>query len=272
MPKGTLIAIGGNEDKRDDMRILRRTIEAARGQARTAVVIAAASREPVETSRPYLRAFEELGIEHVLPLDLQSRREVEEERTTRRLEEADIVYFTGGDQTRLADVLRGSAALDLIRQRYEAGAVVAGTSAGAAAMSQTMISRGKAEEGLAKGNVEMDEGLGLLPGVIVDTHFIQRGRFSRLLEAVAQHRDLLGLGIAEDTALVVHEGRYFEVVGSDNVIVVDGREISDTNMREARPGDALTVEHAVVHALADGYWFDLHGRVFHPPPKREVAA
>jgi cyanophycinase len=273
-PKGTLVAIGGNEDKTDDMVILRRTLEAVRGEAKNAIVVAAASREPVEASRPYLRAFEDLGLEHVRPLDLQSRREVEEERTLRRLREADVVYFTGGDQLRLADALRGSEALSILRQRYQSGAVIAGTSAGAAAMSATMIARGDPEEGLSKGNVELDEGLGLIPNVIVDTHFIQRGRFSRLLEAVAHHPELLGIGIAEDTAFVLREGRYLEVVGSDNVIVVDGREIRDTNTREARRGENLTVERAIVHALAEGYWFDLQDRVFYTPKQaaKEVPA
>ena len=264
-PKGTLVAIGGNEDKRDEMRILRQTIEEVRGEAKSAVVIAAASREPVEASRPYLRAFEELGIDRVRPLDLQSRREVEEQRTLDRLADADIVYFTGGDQKRLVEALRDSQALELIRERYHAGAVIAGTSAGAAAMSATMIAGGRAEDALSKGNIEIDIGLGLISGVLIDTHFIQRGRFARLLEAVAQHHELLGLGIAEDTAFILREGRYLEVVGSDNVVVVDGSEIRETNLRKARQGDAVTVQHAIVHALADGYWFDVQDRAFYTP-------
>jgi cyanophycinase len=132
-------------------------------------------------------------------------------------------------------------------------------------MSATMIKRGRTDDALAKGNVELDEGLGLARDVVIDTHFIQRGRFGRLLEVVTRHPELLGIGIAEDTALLVREGRYAEVVGSDNIIVLDGREIVTTNTREAREGDALTVEHAVVHALADGYWFDLRERVFYTP-------
>lgn len=264
-PRGILVGIGGNEDKEDDMVILRRITSELDGSAKRAVVIAAASREPVEASRPYLRAFEELGIEHVRPLDLQSRSEVEEDRTLRRLREADIIYFTGGDQTRLADVLHGSEALEIIRQRYRDGAVVAGTSAGAAAMSATMITSGKPEKGLEKGNTETSHaGLALLPGTVIDTHFIQRGRFSRLLEVIARHTDLLGLGLSEDTAFILREGRYIEVEGSDNLIIIDGREIKHSDAHVAKEGESLTVDRAIVHALAEGDRFDLQERLVAP--------
>ena len=257
-PKGTLVAIGGGEDKENDRRVLRRIVEEAKGGAKTVVVVAAASREPVETSRPYLRAFEDMGIPHVRPLDLQSRREVEERRTEERLEEADVVYFTGGDQVRLADVLRGSKALDVIRARYEDGAVIAGTSAGAAAMSATMLAGG-----------EVEEGLGLLPHTIIDTHFIQRGRFSRLIEAVTQEPHLIGLGISEDTAFVVRDGHRLEVIGSDNVIVVEGHEIRHSNVDDEQAGGAMAVERVILHALSDGYTFDLTTRAFGAPQRTQ---
>lgn len=273
-PQGTLIAIGGNEDKEDEMVVLRRVIDEVRGEARRVEVVAAASREPREASRPYLRAFEDMGIRRVDALDLQRRSDVEDRRTTDRLEEADVIYFTGGDQARLADVLEGTRALEIIKERYQAGAVIAGSSAGAAAMSATMLAEGKEEDGLAKGNVRTSPGLGLLPLTVIDTHFIQRGRFSRLLEAVTANPELLGLGISEDTGFIVRQGRHLEVVGSDNVIVVDGREIQRTNLREARDGEALAVERAIVHALADGYGFDLATRALTAPhgTKREVVA
>ncbi|HVM46176.1 MAG TPA: cyanophycinase, partial [Candidatus Thermoplasmatota archaeon] len=169
-PKGTLVAIGGREDKEDDMVILRRVLDEVKGNVKHVEIIAAASREPREAAQPYLRAFEELDIERVDYLELQSRREVEERRTEERLEEADVIYFTGGDQVRLVDAFRGTRALDIIRERYEGGAVIAGTSAGAAAMSETMLARGDPEEGLNKGNTETAPGLGLLPHAIIDTH------------------------------------------------------------------------------------------------------
>lgn len=264
-PLGALVAIGGKEDKLDEKNILARTLGAVHGEARNVVVIGAASREPGPAQRPYLRAFERLGIEKVRTLSLQHRRDIEEERTLERLREADVIYFTGGDQVRLVDAFRGSEALELVRERYERGAVIAGTSAGAVAMSEVMIARGESHEGLTKGNVKFGEGLGLLPGTIIDSHFLQRGRMARLVEAVTHKPDLLGLGLSEDTGVIVREGRYCEVVGSDTVIVVDGREIKRSNKDEARDGEPLTVERAIVHALAEGSWFDIETRAWIEP-------
>lgn len=273
-PKGTLIAVGGAEDKSDDMVILRRCIEETRGEAKRAVIIGAASREPREAMRPYVRAFEELGMDDVIDLALRSHESVEDERTVEDLRGADVIYFTGGDQVRLAESFRGTPALDAIRERYHAGAVIAGTSAGAAAMSATMVARGKPDEGLTKGNIELDEGLGLLQGVVIDTHFIQRGRLGRLLEVVAHHPDLLGLGISEDTAFVLRGGRHLQVAGSDNLIIVDGSEIKRTTTREAKEGAALSLEHAIVHALSEGDTFDLAERAFRKieRPENKIAA
>lgn len=251
------------------MVILRRCIDETKGDARNAVVIGGASREPREAIRPYLRAFEELGIERVTDLELQSRREVEEGRTLDALREADIVYFTGGDQARLADVLRGTEALSIVKQRYHEGAVIGGTSAGAAAMSEVMITRGKPDEGLTKGNTEVDEGLALLHDVVIDTHFIQRGRFGRLLEIVAHQPQLLGLGISEDTAIVLRGGRHLQVAGSDNLIIIDGSQVKRTSTREAKEGDPLSIDHAIVHALSEGDTFDIVARAFKKIEKPE---
>lgn len=264
-PKGTLIAIGGAEDKEDDMVILRRVIDEVKGKAERVEVIAAASREPREAARPYLDAFKELGLKTIDWMALDRRDDVEDRKTLERLEEADIVYFTGGDQVRLAETLRGTRALGVMRERFEQGAVIAGTSAGAAAMSQTMLARGDPEEGLNKGNVRTASGLGLLPQTIIDTHFIQRGRFSRLMEAITHESQLLGLGISEDTALIVREGHLIEVAGSDNVIIVDGSSITHTNHDEVEHGEAMAVEGVLVHALVEGYRYDLEARRFLPP-------
>lgn len=270
-PKGTLVAVGGNDDARDDVVVLRRVMDKVKGGARNAVVVAAASPDPVETSRPYLRALEDLGIDRVRPLDLQSRREVEERRTEERLMDADLVCFTGGDQARLAEVLRDSKALDILRQRYAEGAVVAGTGAGAAALGQVLLPRGRAEEGREAGGADA-RGLGLLPQSVIDTHFVQRGRFSRLIDAVTRDTALVGLGVGEGTAFVVREGRRVEVVGSGNVIVIDGRELRHASRERAGPGDAMAVERLILHALAEGYGFDLETREFHAPKAEQAVS
>ena len=271
-PKGTLVAVGGNDDARDDLVVLRRILGDVKGGAKNAIVVAAASRDPVATSRPYLRAFEDLGIDRVRPLDLQSRREAEERRTEERLMDADVVYFTGGDPVRLAGTLRGSKALDILRQRYAEGAVVAGTGAGAVALGHAMLPHGRAEEGRDAGDADASKGLGLLPASIIDTHFVQRGRFSRLIDAVTQAPALVGLGIGEDTAFVVREGRHVEVVGSGNVIVIDGAELRHANRERAGPADAIAVERVILHALAEGYGFDLEAREFRAPKAKQAVS
>lgn len=271
VPKGILVAVGGAEDKEDDMVVLRRVLEEVRGEAERVEVVAAASREPREASAPYLRAFKEMGIRTVDWLALADANEANDDRTVRRLAEADVVYFTGGDQVKLARTLRGSEALRTILARYGEGAVIAGTSAGAAALSQTMLARGTPEEGLNKGNVKTEPGLGLMAHGVIDTHFLQRGRFARLLEVVTHDPRLTGIGISEDTAIVVREGVKLEVVGSDNVIIFDGSEVLHTNADEADRGEVLVMARAIVHALAAGCHYDLATREIRVPKVATVA-
>ncbi|HET6398187.1 MAG TPA: cyanophycinase [Candidatus Thermoplasmatota archaeon] len=271
VPRGILVAVGGAEDKKDDMVVLRRVIDEVKGEAERVEVIAGASREPREAAAPYLRAFEEMGIKQVDWMAMDGKREADAKETVERLRKADVIYFTGGDQVRLSETLRGSKALDVIRERYEQGAVVAGTSAGAAAMSEVMLARGTVEGGLNKGNVSTDGGLGLMPHTIIDTHFVQRGRFARLMEAVAHEPELTGIGISEDTAIIVREGHKLEVVGSDNVIIFDGTEVLHTNADEADRGEALIVARVVVHALAAGCHYDLETRELRVPKVDTIA-
>jgi cyanophycinase len=270
-PRGILVAVGGAEDKKDDMVVLRRVIDEVKGEAERVEVIAGASREPREAAAPYLRAFEDMGIKKVDWMAMDGKDEADRDDTVERLRKADVIYFTGGDQLRLSQTLRGSKAQEVILERYQQGAVIAGTSAGAAAMSEVMLARGTVEEGLNKGNVHTDEGLGLLPHTIIDTHFVQRGRFARLMEAVAHEPELTGIGISEDTAIIVREGHKLEVVGSDNVIVFDGTEVLHTNADEADRGDALIVARVVVHALAAGCHYDLETRELRVPKVDTIA-
>lgn len=265
VPKGILVAVGGAEDKEDDMVILGRVIDEVKGTAKRVEILAGASRKPRDTASPYLKAFDEMGIEHVDWIALDSRREADDARTVARLKAADVIYFTGGDQARLVDALHGTKALTTIRARYMGGAVIAGSSAGAAAMSSTMLVGGQAEEALNKGSVRTAPGLGFLPDAVIDTHFLQRARFARLLEVVTQDPSLTGIGISEDTAVVIRGGRELEIVGADNVIVFDGSEVQHTNVLEAEKGDALVVARAVVHALAAGCHYDLKTRALRVP-------
>ena len=273
-PKGILVAIGGAEDKEDDMKVLRHVLDLTRAKAERVAILPTASRIPREAAEPYLDAFDALGVETSV-IDVRDRAEADDPDHLRAVRDADVVYFTGGDQLRLTSVLGGSPLLEAIRDKYLEGCVVAGTSAGAAAMSATMIFQGAATDGgMRKGNVQMTPGLGFLPHAVVDTHFVNRGRFSRLLEVITSTPRLLGIGIGEDTAIVVRHGTELEVVGRGLVVIVDGQEIHHTNIADIATGDPISAERLVVHTLGDGYGFDLRDRAYVPARRkgREVRA
>ena len=253
-PRGTLVAVGGGEDKREDMVILRRALAQVPGTARRVEIIPTASGEPREAARAYVAAFGELGATQIGVLDVRTRAEAADAALVERVRQADLVYMTGGDQARLSTILGGTPLHAAMREKLAAGGVIAGTSAGAAAMSATMIAQGIAT--LRKGNVELTQGLGLLPGAIVDSHFTERGRFGRLLEAIATHPRLLGIGIGENTAIVVR-GSTIEVVGVGNVVLFDGHELRASNAATAEHDEPLSVDRLILHTLPAGHRFDL---------------
>ncbi|HET6403296.1 MAG TPA: cyanophycinase [Candidatus Thermoplasmatota archaeon] len=252
--RGTLVAVGGAEDKRDSMTVLRRALELVPGTARRVEIIPTASGDPREAARPYFSAFRDLGAEEVGVLDIRTREEAADAAYVERIRSADLVYMTGGDQARLSEILVSTPVHAAMREKLAAGGVVAGTSAGAAAMSSTMIAQGIAT--LRKGNVDLSHGLGLMPGAIIDTHFTERGRFGRLLEAIATHPELLGIGIGENTAVVMR-GSSLEVVGAGSVVIFDGQEIRYSNAPAAAHDEPLAVDRLILHTLPSGHHYDL---------------
>ena len=271
-PKGALVAVGGNEDKEKDLKVLRIIAGLPEGGTRTVEVIPTASEIPKEVGQAYIAAFSKIGISNVHVMDIQERQQARDPEFVRRIRECDVVFLTGGDQLRLTSLLGGSPVLEAIKDHYWNGGVVAGTSAGAAAMSATMIFEGDAEKSMKKGNVQMVPGLGLLRTATIDTHFIQRGRVSRLLEVVASNPGLVGLGLGEDTGIVIRDGVRVEVIGTGVVVVVDGHDIRYSNITAIRLGQPIAVEHVVVHTLVEGANYDLHEQRYHRPalPPREV--
>lgn len=259
---GTLIAVGGGEDKRGAMAILRRALEHAPPAARVAL-LPTASREPLWASELHAEAFRALGAGTVDVVDVRTRDDAQQDALVERLRLADLIYMTGGDQARLAHTLQGTAAMAAMREKLAAGGAVGGTSAGAAALCGVMIAEG--ESGLRKGHVRLAEGLDLLPHAIVDTHFVERGRFARLIEAVATHPRLLGIGLAEDTAIVVR-GQDVEVVGNGSVVVLDAREMRESNVGDAGAEEPVNVERVILHTYSGGHVFSLD-----PPAAPAVA-
>ena len=259
MTHGTVIVIGGAEDKVRDRLILGRFVALAGGRdARIAVISTASSMGP-EAGERYRSIFTELGAERVMPLHAVTRTQANDEHIARQVREATGVFLTGGNQLRLSSMIGGTRLADAIMTRFQAGSVVAGTSAGASAVSSHMIAFGASGATPKHRMAQIAAGLGLLPGVIVDQHFQQRNRLGRLLSLIAQNPSLLGLGVDEDTAGVVGPDSVMEVIGRGSVTVVDG-SASETDAWEIRGHRPLMISGVVLHSLPAGYRFDLRRR------------
>jgi cyanophycinase len=252
---GRLLIIGGNE--RRGTAILARFVELAGGPAARIVVIATASRAPDLLETEYVAEFAGLGAGSVEALRLATRDAANDPATVAALAAATGVFFTGGDQRRLTTILGGTRADTLLQSLVGAGTVVlAGTSAGAAIMSGTMIVGGEGP-GVTTASVQTGPGLEFLPGVLIDMHFAERGRLNRLLSAVALYPHELGLGIDEDTAILA-DGDRFEVLGSGSVTVIDAGAASDIRVPAVGP---IALTGARIHVLPAGYAFELSHRL-----------
>lgn len=261
---GRLVAIGGAEDKSADLHILKRVFAHACGSDEVAV-IATASGIPDEVLPAYQEAFTRVGAGRVHALDVRERKDAADEDSVGLIKRSGAIFFTGGDQLRLTNVFGGSPMLTAIRERFQEGAVIAGTSAGAMALPTTMIYNGEAADALHKGEVKMTSGLGFAEGVIIDSHFLERGRFTRLMEVGATNPEHLGVGLGEDAAVVIHPGRILEAVGSGHVIIVDSRDLARSNVADLAQGEAVAIENVVMHALIDGHGFDIDNRRYLAP-------
>ncbi|WP_033957547.1 cyanophycinase [Psychroserpens jangbogonensis] len=271
--KGTLIPIGGNEDKGIeeneqytlefiDDGILYHVVREAGGIDAKIIVIPTASSIPVEVGENYLEAFSTLGCENVTVLDIRSKEDSEKQISIDLIKSADCIMFSGGDQSKITNKIGGTTIHDILLERYknEEGFVIAGTSAGAMVMANEMIAGGSATESFVKGAVNMYKGLGLIPELVIDTHFIRRGRFGRQSEAVAKHPNLLGIGLAEDTGMIIKNGNECTVIGSGMVIVFDGSKLTHNNEKVLEEGTPMTIANLTVHVLSNGDKYDIKNR------------
>lgn len=257
--KGQLVIIGGAEDKEGDCTILREFVRRAGGTQARIAVMTVATGLPEEVGRTYTEVFERLGVEDVRIVDTAHREDASDPRALEAIEKATGVFFTGGDQARITSLVKDTELDAAIHRRYAEGIVVGGTSAGAAMMPDVMIIEGDSETNPRMEIVEMGPGMGFLPGVVIDQHFLQRGRLGRLLSAVTQQPVVLGFGIDENTAVVVNNNQ-FEVVGEGAVTVVDVAEITHTNLGQILKDEDLAICGAKLHILPHGYKFDLKTR------------
>ncbi|MDH3699415.1 MAG: cyanophycinase [Flavobacteriaceae bacterium] len=270
--KGILIPIGGNEDKGGDEReqnqmeyieegILARVVRESGGKEAMIVVIPTASRIPVEVGENYLKAFGKLQCKNVTVLDLRKRKDADLQKNLQLIRRADCIMFSGGDQSKITKKIRGTRLHHLMVERYvNEGIVIAGTSAGAMCMSSEMITGGSSKEALIKDAVLTESGMGFISNLIIDSHFIRRGRFGRLAEAVAKFPELLGIGLAEDTGLVIKQNDWFEIIGSGMVILFDPRELRHNNVKLLDPGTPMSLVNLKVHVLTNGDKFNITKR------------
>jgi cyanophycinase len=277
MIKGKLVVIGGAVDKGSfteqefdanveknlnffEKGILRRIIdESALHDLSRIEIITTASKIPKTVGPEYKRAFEFLGCKNVDVLHIENREIANADDTIARLSAANIVMFTGGDQLRLTSILGGTKFHDILLDKYQnEDFVYAGTSAGAAAASNNMIYQGSSHEALLKGEVKITSGLGLINDVIIDTHFVQRGRIGRLFQSVVGNPKVLGIGLGEDTGLLItNNNTHMEAIGSGLVILVDGKEVKDTNLTAVEMGQPISINHIVTHVMSQYDTFDL---------------
>lgn len=254
---GPVIVIGGHEDKEGKRAILKEV--ASRLGDGKLVIATVASHEPDGYFQSYKDAFAPLGVTNLVELYVNDREEARSATTRDILADATGVFFSGGDQLRISSQIGDTPVEEMVREIHRRGGVVAGTSAGGSVMSETMLVRGASSESHRIGDLNMAPGLGLIPDVIIDQHFAERGRIGRLLGAVAQNPRILGIGIDEDTAIVV-DGGQFRVIGSGAVYVVDGADVTRSNVAEARRDEPLSMFGVRLHLLAAGNAFDLNRR------------
>jgi len=259
MTEGHVIVIGGAEDKVRERVILARFVKLAGGHdARIAVISTASSLGPL-AGEMYRRVFGELGAAEVHPIHTTTRAQCSDPIAVRTVREATGIFLTGGNQLRLSSTIGGTPLAQAITRRHREGAVVAGTSAGASAMSTHMVAFGASGATPKQRMVQMAAGLGILPGVIIDQHFEQRNRLGRLLAIIASNPSLLGIGVDEDTAGVVGPDRVLEVIGRRSVTIIDGAN-SETDAWEVKAYRPLMISNVILHSLPSGYRFDLERR------------
>lgn len=277
LPKGKLIIIGGAVDlgsslsynenishphyiKFFERGILKRMItESTKGVDSAIGVVTTASKIPEIVGAEYIKSFNQLQVSNVRVLDIRSREEAASAQVLQQVRELDIVMFSGGDQLRLTSIFGGTEFLSILKNRYRnEDFIIAGTSAGAAAASANMIYRGNSSEALIKGEVQITAGLGFIEDVIIDTHFVQRGRIGRLFYAVASNPGMLGIGLGEDAGLLITDGNSLEAIGSGLTILVDGRYISETSIYDVEIGSPVSIENLKVHVMSIYDKYNLH--------------
>ncbi len=256
-----VMVIGGAEDKTDECDILRAFFESAGGEGAAIGIIPCASREPSIVGDRYYQIFQRMGAQRVQVLDIRQRDECDEARWLDILGACTGVFVTGGDQLRLRDLIGGTRLMEIIKQKVRGGDLaLAGTSAGAAIMGEKMIAGGSSGESPNQALVDLTDGLGIVPEMLIDQHFHNRNRMARLLSAIAAHTDKLGIGIDEDTCIAIVGDGTFQVLGKGTVTIVDPGSLVRTNYAQTSEADPLSLHNLRVHVLSRGDRYDYKNR------------
>jgi cyanophycinase len=280
-PKGKLVAIGGAEDKGTDLEtgeihrnnlnffglgILKRIVEETGGIDSHIEVVTTASMIPHEVGDNYLDAFGKIGCTKVGLMHIRNRADAANEEFLTRIQNCKAIMFSGGNQMRLTSTFGGTKFLEIIMNRFhsESDFLVAGTSAGAMAMSNTMIYEGNASRAHLKGEVKITTGLAFMDGVIFDSHFEKRGRFGRLAQAIAANPSCIGIGLGEDTGMLIIDGNEMEAIGSGLVMILDGHDILHCNIADIPDGNPISMENLKVHFCENGNGYNVSKRLFIP--------
>lgn len=279
IPKGKLLIIGGHEDKGDEvggenLTIHRRnqklshfeilgTLISRNPRAHHVIeIIASASSIPLKMEELYIQSYKKAGFTQVGIIKVEKREDAADPVAIQRIQGAHAVFFTGGDQKKLLALLADTALLQAIRNKYDSDKhfIVAGTSAGAMVIPETIITGGLIREALYKADIKIARGFGFIQKILVDTHFIKRGRFARLAHAVALNPACLGIGLGEDTAFLISQGNLAECIGSGMIILIDGSQIGETNIAAVDSQTPIVIDHFIVSILAEGSCYSLKER------------
>jgi cyanophycinase len=259
-PRGTLIIIGGSERGGEQEILYEVAKRAHRKQGRRLLLVTVASREPEESVKEYKKIFRDLGVTNMDVVNVRSRDDAFDEKHVEKCHGSPVIFFTGGDQLRITSQIGDTPLYQCFHHIFTEGGVIVGTSAGAAAMPETMLVSGQGEDSSQMSAIGMAPGLGLLKGATIDTHFAERGRLSRIVGAVAQNPRNIGIGIDEDTAIIVKGNESFRVLGKGAVYIVDGTGLSYSSLSEGRPEGVMSVHNLKLHVLAEADRFDLETR------------
>ncbi len=278
LPTGKLIAIGGAEDKGTDpengefqranlnffeLGILRRVVEESGGPQAHIEIVTTASSIPYEVGNNYLNAFGKIGCTNVGLMHIRNREDAVNRDFLDRISACSCVMFSGGNQLRLTAIFGGTPFLRQLQDRYRRDdLVIAGTSAGAMAMGNVMIYEGNAARAHLKGEVKITSGLGFVDTIIIDSHFEKRGRFNRLAQAVATNPSCIGIGLSEDTGMLLSQGNRMEAIGSGLVIIIDGHDMVHSNIADIPDGNPISIENLRVHFCEKGNGYSIEQRKF----------